>query len=490
MVDLSDPAQPVTKMILQTAGDAFGGDGTGSVFAVADGSAGVTFLDVSSPFAPTVLGTQPAGGTVWAAAFGNGALYAVNEQELVVIHNVAAPVIDRSRITLATTSTTTVSITGAAGSITGVAPFTINVRNARTNAATGAIAVDADGSFAASLAAVPADPLELTVTDGGGRVSQLSLGPSPFGTTATTVAGPAQAANDGNFRARRVASDGTNTIVTSGSTTGVTVTLSGRAVVFRNGSPVNYAAGGAIRDLTIHNGYAYIAGNDLAALNLVDPNATAYVAPDQGQVETTVAVVGSNAFTATANYNDARIRVYSIANPAQPTYVREQSFIGGVTFEKLVPLGTSYLVGISPDGGRDVVLFDVSNPSSIVKLAEVDVPNFVAFDGVVEGTTVYLAGGNAGVAVLDFVGSPSAPSFTTAIIDTPGNARGLTVSGPREIAVADGSAGVTFIDATSPTAPVLLGTHSLGSTNTVGVHAVGRTIYVASDNHFHTITRP
>ena len=490
VVDLSDPAQPVTKMILQTAGDAFGGDGTGSVFAVADGSAGVTFLDVSSPFAPTVLGTQPAGGTVWAAAFGNGALYAVNEQELVVIHNVAAPVIDRSRITLATTSTTTVSITGAAGSITGVAPFTINVRNARTNAATGAIAVDADGSFAASLAAVPADPLELTVTDGGGRVSQLSLGPSPFGTTATTVAGPAQAANDGNFRARRVASDGTNTIVTSGSTTGVTVTLSGRAVVFRNGSPVNYAAGGAIRDLTIHNGYAYIAGNDLAALNLVDPNATAYVAPDQGQVETTVAVVGSNAFTATANYNDARIRVYSIANPAQPTYVREQSFIGGVTFEKLVPLGTSYLVGISPDGGRDVVLFDVSNPSSIVKLAEVDVPNFVAFDGVVEGTTVYLAGGNAGVAVLDFVGSPSAPSFTTAIIDTPGNARGLTVSGPREIAVADGSAGVTFIDATSPTAPVLLGTHSLGSTNTVGVHAVGRTIYVASDNHFHTITRP
>jgi len=495
VVDLSTPAAPSLSMILQTSGDAFGGDGNGSTFAVADGGAGITFLDTTNPLAPQVIGTQATGGTVWATQFSRGNLYAVNEQGLVVIHNVAAPVIERSQISLVPNSQSEVAITGGTRAIAGVAPFTVVIHNTRTNASTGPVLIAGDGSFATTLAAVPNDPLEVTAIDGGGRVSVFPLGRSPFGATTSVPATAAQAVGDNNFRARRVVSDGTNTVVGSGSDSGLTVTGSSRVVVYRTGLTKAYTASANINELVLHNGYAFIAANDFCSLNLADTNATPFIAPDQGNLEFSVTILGTYAFTSTNNGNDGRIRIYNITNPAQPVFFREQSMaISSMTFDKVLTLGTSYLVGISDDRpggvGHDVVLIDASNPSALVKLADIDIPNFNALDGVLEGSTLYLVGGDAGVAVIDFIGSPAAPQYTTAILDTPGHARGIALSGSRQVAVADGSSGVTFIDATNRTAPVLLGTHVLSGTNTVGVSVAGNTVYAASDNHLHTITRP
>jgi hypothetical protein len=202
-----------------------------------------------------------------------------------------------------------------------------------------------------------------------------------------------------------------------------------------------------------------------------------------------VAILGSYAFTATPQGNDARIRIYNIANPAQPVFLREQSMaLGALSFTRLLALAPNYLVGIADN--HDLVLIDASNPAVLVKLADLDIPNFTAIDGTVEGTTLYLAGGDAGIAVVDFTGTPTAPSFTTAILDTPGIARSIAVSGVHEIAIADGSSGLTLIDTTNRTAPILLGTQSLGATNTVALTAVGRTLYAAADSFFHTIIRP
>ncbi len=489
IIDLSNPKSPVVKTIYKTVGDPLASDVDGSIFAVADSSAGVTFLDLATPFAPQRIGTQATGGTVWATAFGRGVVYAANEQGLVVLTNVV-PTLDRSLITVTATSTSSVSITGTARAAAGIAPLTATVRNLRTSASAGPITVGGDGSFTATLAAAANDPLQASVTDAAGRTNVLSLGNVPFGAVVTQLAGPAQANNDAFYRARRIASDGTSTILTTGSTNGLAVTTSGRAVVFRSGSVKSYAAGGGINDVAIANGYAFLAANDFASLNLADPNATPFVAPDAGSTESSVTVMGTYAFTSTPNAADGRVRIYNIANPAQPVFYREQALgLTNVVFTKLLPFGPTYLIGIA-DGGHDVVLIDASNPSVLVKLVDLDIPNFNAIDGVVEGTTLYLAGGDAGIAVLDFVGTPTAPSFTTAIIDTPGVARGVAVSGPREIAVADGSSGVTFIDATTRTAPVILGTQPLGATNVVGVCAVGRTVYAAADSWFHTISRP
>ncbi len=482
VVDLSNPASPVVKQIYQTPGDPLDGDANGSMFTVADATAGITFLDVSSPFAPQHLGTQATGGTVWATAFNRGAVYAANEQGLIVLTNVV-PMFDRSLITIAPAT-----VTGAARSVAGIAPLTVNLRNARTSASTGPVSVAANGSFTATLASAPNDPLEITVTDAVGRTNTLSLGNAAFGTVTTRLAGPPQAANDTNYRARRIASDGANTIVTSGSTYGVSVPTSAQAVVFRSGSVQNYGVSNGINDVAISGGYAYIAANDFAALDLADLNASAFVVPNITNAEVSVAVLNGFAYTATPAGNDARIRMYSLANPAQPVLYREQSMaLGALTFTKVLAFAPNYLVGIAD--GHDAVLIDASNPAVLVKLADIDIPNFTAIDGAVEGTTLYLAGGDAGIAVVDFTGLPGTPTYTTAILDTPGTARGVTVSGTREIAVADGSSGVTFIDATNRTAPVLLGTHVLSASNVVDVHAVGRTVYAAADNQFHTITR-
>ena len=150
-------------------------------------------------------------------------------------------------------------MSGAELSIGGVPPLTVHLRNGRTNATSGPMAVAADGSFSVTLAAIPNDPLELIVTDNGARVSRLSLGAAPFGTTTTVLAGAAQALGDNNFRARRIVSDGTATVVGSGSGANITVTGSSRVVVYRPGLTKAYTVAGAVNEMALHNGYALIA---------------------------------------------------------------------------------------------------------------------------------------------------------------------------------------------------------------------------------------
>ena len=74
------------------------------------------------------------------------------------------------------------------------------------------------------------------------------------------------------------------------------------------GTVKSYAASNAINEVAVVNGYALIAANDFASLNLADPNAAAFVAPDAGSTENSVAVLGTYAFTSTPNATDGRIR--------------------------------------------------------------------------------------------------------------------------------------------------------------------------------------
>ena len=76
------------------------------------------------------------------------------------------------------------------------------------------------------------------------------------------------------------------------------------------------------------------------------------------------------------------------------------------------------------------------------------------------------------------------------IINTQGIARGIALDGPNKLVVADaGGPGLTFIDVTDKTAPVITGTQQLNG-NAVDVDVVGKNIYVAADNYFHSIIRP
>jgi len=494
VVDLSDPKVPVLKMVLQTAGDAFGADGSGSTVAIADGSAGVTFLDITNPFVPVIAGTQPVGGNVWSVAFSRGNLYAVNEQALVVVQNVAtSPIVDRSLLALSTDGSST-TITGAAKALTGVGPLTLFATNTSTNTTSGTVTAGNDGSFLSTLAALPGSILTLTAKDAGNRTATVALGQAPFGSVTTYLAGQAQAANDAGYRARRVATDGTVALVTNGSTYGLGIPTSRQLLIYNlsNGTFRNIAAGnGVMYDLTIANGYAYFASDDLGSLNLSDPNATVKMASDPGYYELSVAVQGTFAYTAVTNYNDGRVRVYNISNPAvAPVHVRDQSMVGSTTLRKILKLSSNYLVAITPDRpngvGHDVIVIDATNPNAMVKTGDFDIPAFNGFDGAVDGATLYVVG-DAGVAIVD-LSNPAAP-VVKSIVKTPGIPRGVAVSGTDEIAIADGSGGVTFVDVSSKTSPVIKGTQQVTG-NTAGVAVTGKTVFAASDQYFNVISRP
>src|SRR5207244_10442662 len=186
---------------------------------------------------------------------------------------------------------------------------------------------------------------------------------------------------------------------------------------------------GPIQDAVINSGYLYLAGDRLGTINLSDPTLAMHLAnSDPFGAEAAVAVSGGFAFGAEINNNnDGRINIYNVSSPGAPVYVRQQAVAGvsGLAYRALVPLGANYLIAITPDrpfgGDYDIAVIDRTNINSLVRLTTLPIPNFDAIDGVVDGATLYVAGGDGGVAIID-LNNPSSPQIKS-IIDTPGIAR-------------------------------------------------------------------
>src|SRR6185369_4873817 len=89
IVDLTNPAAPALVTQVSTA-IARGADISGSTFATANGSQGVTFYDVSANTLHQI-GAQQTGGVAWDVAYGRGNLYVAVDTGLAVLANVAAP---------------------------------------------------------------------------------------------------------------------------------------------------------------------------------------------------------------------------------------------------------------------------------------------------------------------------------------------------------------------------------------------------------------
>jgi len=252
---------------------------------------------------------------------------------------------------------------------------------------------------------------------------------------------------------------------------------------------------GGIYDMVINAGYLYIGGDRFATVNLADPTLAVHLDGDPFGSDGAVAVSNGFAFTGEVNNNnDGRINIYNVSNPAAPVFVRQQAVagFGGIAYRALVPFGGSYLIAVSGDrpGGfdHDITVIDRTNVNSLVKVIELPIANFDALDGVIDGNTLYVAGGDGGVAVVDLT-NPFAPAVKS-IINTPGIARGIAMAGPNLVAVADaGGPGVTILDVTDKTAPFIAGNQQVIG-NTADVDVVGKTIYAASENYYQVIQRP
>jgi hypothetical protein len=499
IVDLSNPSAPVLVSTVTSAGAARAIEIAGSTLAVANGTNGVSFIDIATSPAQ-VIGSHAIPGSAWDVSLSRGAMYVAGELGLTAVANVALPpMLDESKLTMTPAAAST-TVTGTAQALTGITPITTRVDNVTTGAASPAASVNPDGSFSATVAAVPGQALALAASDLAGRVSTRKL-PVVYGSTTTHVANQV-VVNDPAYRARRIASDGNISVASSGSLFGSGLgSLSSRMYLFRQPDAseppqiISTTAGG-VHDVEISSGYLYIAGDRLGTINLTNPALTTNLAnTNQAGGEGAVAISGSHAFTSETDwFNDGRIHIYNVSNPDSPVYVRSQGLPGvsGLNFEGLLALGTSYLIGISPDrpGGvdRDVMVIDRTNINSLVKVAEIPIPNFDAYDGVIDGTTLYVAGGEGGVAIIDLT-NPLAPVLRS-VINTPGVARGVALSGPNEIVVADaGGPGITFVNVADKTKPIIIGSQKVIG-NVVDVKVIGKAIYVAGDNHVHIVMRP
>jgi hypothetical protein len=177
---------------------------------------------------------------------------------------------------------------------------------------------------------------------------------------------------------------------------------------------------------------------------------------------------------------------------SRPTPQSCSTTLNGVVYRSIIPLGTQYLIAISPDKpagvGHDVTVIDRSNLNGLLKVAELDIPNFDAFSGVLDGSTLYLAGGDAGVAVVN-VTNPASPVWK-GTADTPGIARSIAVTSPTEIVVADaGGPGLTFLDTSDRMHPIVLGSQPLQG-SPIDVKVVGSRIYVATETRSYVVNRP
>jgi hypothetical protein len=325
--------------------------------------------------------------------------------------------------------------------------------------------------------------ISVVVTDSLSRSSAVPVGTVPFAVVETNERTAFD--DEPSFSGARVASDGTHSLVIGNAS---------RALLFRQGDASEPAAVSNFdtslffpNDVEIRSNYAWLTGFRLVSVGYLDPVPTlSYSDTDPGPVQTAIALSGNHAFT--ADQSSSTIYVYDISSPTSPLYLRSQ-IVGSSEFlqyRDLIAYGPQYILAVTQGGDPDVVVVDVSNPADLVTVAELSIDNFIAVSGAVEGTTLYLAGGDTGVAVVDLSTTPQ----VRAIVDTPGIARSIAVTRANEIVVADGGGpGLTFLDTSNRQQPIVLGSQPLTG-NAIDVHVVGNRIYVVTQNRFKVLKLP
>jgi hypothetical protein len=490
IVDLTDPRNPQLKSVVPIGGRNRGVSISGTTAVTADGAAGVTFIDVADPAAPSIIGRQFVGGNAWDTALSNGTLYVANEHGIVVIpHAAVPPIVNLKAVSVLASSAAESTVTGIARAATGDAPIAVQARNTTTGSAGSSNDVAADGAFTATVGAHPGDLVTIVATDRVGRVTARDAGNVPFG-SATSFQHLAPSIFGGAYRARTLAYEN-NILLVLGYREDYGA--SPKAAVFDvtdPGNPIYQRAidlvEGQASDADIIGGWAYAAGHDFCTMNVANPAAVRSCL-NQGFNEIGVAVAGTTAFTSTAS-SDGRIRIFNVANPATPVYLREQALIAGVNFSDVIAYGTDYLVAIAPQEpngvGHDVVVLDRRNLNNLIKVADLNLPNFRGLRGHIAGSTLYVASDGGDAVVLVNLTTPSAPA-EIARVATGGRTRGVTVSGTSLIS-ADSSTGINVFDLSVPSTPAPRGRQWVRG-NAWDVVVNGSAIYVANETGLVTI---
>jgi hypothetical protein len=245
-------------------------------------------------------------------------------------------------------------------------------------------------------------------------------------------------------------------------------------------------------DVVVKNNVVYAGGGCSAVCNTVYAWDLSTNPPARQQASIgcnllwSLAVDGNYLF-AGGDCGDGHISIYDLTNPKAPVFLRDQGTGVSVSFTQLIPYGTSYLLGVSDSGGAngtDVTIIDRSNINNLVRIATLQIPNFVAFRGSVTGQTLYISGrdNGAGMAVVDLT-HITTPTYT--LSSGPAGTRGIATSGTYAI-VGDGTAGISFFDIMNAAVPHFIATQKLAGMNWT-VRAAGSKLYVAGEQQISVV---
>ncbi len=202
------------------------------------------------------------------------------------------------------------------------------------------------------------------------------------------------------------------------------------------------------------NAYAYVADKygGLRVLDVSTPTEPQYVGSYKSlEVATGVAISGTRVFVA----DQASLSAIDVSDRTSPS---RDAWAHGLTDAKAVAIAGSYAYVAGDDNGLWVV--DISNLTEELDVTGRYTATYRAWDVAVSGDPsagsgqayVYVADGGAGLTILD-VSDPSDPQFA-ASYDTPGYARGVTISGTLAY-VADARGGLQVVDVSDPLNPEL-----------------------------------
>jgi hypothetical protein len=149
-------------------------------------------------------------------------------------------------------------------------------------------------------------------------------------------------------------------------------------------------------------------------------------------------------------------------------------------------LGSQYLVlFVSWDGDHGVTIVDRSDPANLVVVATL--PQYGLTSGVLdEGQVLWCAGDFGNLTAID-VHDPAHPTVISEMAMPP-NAHDAVLSGPHELAIANGTSGITLIDISDPANPTVKGIQLLEG-SPAGVLFDGAHLFVASQHRLQSIAR-
>ncbi|MGZ8810455.1 MAG: hypothetical protein ACXW29_04875, partial [Thermoanaerobaculia bacterium] len=240
-------------------------------------------------------------------------------------NNDGAPVVNAAQISI-TASAVGAAVIGRAGAaLDQDKPITVIVTNVASGATYSALVAN-DGSFSAAVSGNSGDRLTVKARDGNYfplESAPIDIGTLTTGAPTATQFDRAAWTTDPAFSAQLLAMNGTTLVVSSANLNGAS---SDKLAVLDTTDPLHPALVRTIpttinhiRDLEVAGGWAYIAGDRFATIDLGFNGATPNFASGENYGERqAIAVQGGYAFTADANYLDGRLNVYDVTDPAAP----------------------------------------------------------------------------------------------------------------------------------------------------------------------------